>query len=173
MCREALELHLDRIEGDPVTFEQAWGVMWRQAPTQVDKARCYGAVLERVKEGPMTRMLARFTVEELRRHYDESRWDERTYVLVEEQIKRHRESGLRWNEQRALIPPVPKELVNESMCVSKTTPVIMEDKEALPSIPAEGYPFDPSADCVAVGSPCPDPQRCGQLGHCGSEEVLE
>lgn len=163
----AVRERLRVVELEPATFEEEFVAMWKKPPRAYDKWCCYGAAIDREDKGVYVRQVGRFTIEELRQHHDTSRWDERTYVLVEEQIRQHQASGLKWAEQRPLIPPVPKDAV--AFVTEAPTPT----QEVMAEIDEPGAPEEWSlAHCFLTN--CPQPQTCLEAQACcadlGDEE---
>jgi hypothetical protein len=112
----------------------------------------------------MARHVGRFTITELQQHHDLSIWNERTFVLVEQQIAAHRNSGIRWNEQRALIPPVPKDMPMEDCVIGEAPPEVPQE----PVASLNTSPFSPLENCF-LGE-CPQGQACYEAGACCATE---
>lgn len=159
--RDAVREHLRKVEREPTTFEEAFMALWNHPPRALDKWVCYGAAIDKVERGPIVRQVGRFTIEELRMHHDTSRWDERTYVLVDEQIKQHRESGIAWNEQRSLIPPVPPAWVPEDVGAPQERQATVPE-----AVEAPVYVFDPAKTCFLGANACPQVGECLEAKGC-------
>lgn len=159
---ESIEHYLLKQESRPLTFEEAFRGQWRMSPTALDKWRCYGAAIDKEERGPLVRQVGRFTMPELQQHHDTSRWDERTYVLVDEQIQRHRQSGLRWEEQRGLIPPVPKAVIPEE----PHTPLAAQQEQlsGAEQMTQAQLSFDPHKQCFLMS--CPQLETCTEARGC-------